>query len=253
MTLPILELPVMQYEGECPERKVVPIIKEMTLEIWLNDRLLVEIACAGMHLEELALGYLKSENVIVAMENISGIEIDDTIPRVRVITKGKETSERGARKIMSSGARGKAGTLPAKPVDSSLSIKAQRVLGLMEELLAATAIHEITKGTHCSAIADGERILCLREDIGRHNTIDMLTGYALKNGMDGGSYAVLTTGRISREITEKAWIQGIPVIISHSAPTSGAVELALTAGITLIGYVRNGRMNVYTNYTRVEF
>ncbi len=253
MTDPIVELPVIQFDQGRAKQISAPIIREQTLELWVNGSLLVEIACAGIHLEELALGFLKSEGLVDSMKDVVYLERKDDPPGVFVTTTNPDRDRKSATAIMSSGARNHKKTLPPEPVESAFVIAAQQALSLMEQLLAATEIHEITRGTHCSALADAERLLCLREDIGRHNTIDMLAGYALMHEMKRGFHALLTTGRISSEITGKAWIQGIPVVISHSAPTSGAIDLARRAGITLIGYVRNGRMGVYTNEKRVLF
>ena len=253
MTLPILKLPVIQFENGQPKRVAAAIIRETALEIRLNERFLVEIACAGLHLEELALGYLQSEGFVDSMDEILRIEVEESPYLVAIATTRETPAAPLSPAIMSSGARKKTKILPGEPLHSSLVVGAAQILNLMEQLLAATEIHEITRGTHCSALAVPERLVCTREDIGRHNTIDMLAGYSLKNNLERGAYLLLTTGRISSEIVGKAWIQGIPVIISHSAPTSGAIDLARKAGITLIGYVRNSRMSIYVNEQRVQF
>ena len=91
-----------------------------------------------------------------------------------------------------------------------------------------------------------------REDIGRHNTIDMIGGYTLLHDIDCSDKIIMTTGRISSEMVNKVWNLGIPVIITRSAPTAEAIRVLEGAGMTLIGYVRNGRMNVYTHQDRVK-
>jgi FdhD protein len=122
----------------------------------------------------------------------------------------------------------------------------------MEELLEKSLLHNETHGTHCSALAQQGKIVALREDIGRHNTIDMLGGYALLQKINLSNAIILTTGRISSEIVYKVWNLGIPAIISHSAPTTKAIELLNKANIVLIGYVRGGRMNIYSQERRVK-
>jgi FdhD protein len=133
-----------------------------------------------------------------------------------------------------------------------LNIKAKVALGLMEELLEKSLLHNETHGTHCSALAHQGKIIALREDIGRHNTIDMLGGFVLLQKINLSDAFILTTGRISSEIVYKVWNLGIPAIISHSAPTTKAIELLQKANITLIGYVRGGRMNIYSQERRVK-
>jgi FdhD protein len=121
----------------------------------------------------------------------------------------------------------------------------------MEELLSSSMLHQRTHGAHCSALADSSGILVCRDDIGRHNTIDMLGGYVLLEGIECTDKFLATTGRISTEMVSKVFNLGIPVIISHSAVTSRAVIFASDAGITLIGFVREGTMKIYTHKRRV--
>jgi FdhD protein len=92
----------------------------------------------------------------------------------------------------------------------------------------------------------------LREDIGRHNTIDMLGGYALLNDMDCSDKIIVRTGRVSLEIVNKVWNLGIPILISLSVPTTAAIHASMEAGITIIGSVRGGKMNVYCHEWRVS-
>jgi FdhD protein len=117
--------------------------------------------------------------------------------------------------------------------------------------MQSAKIHDLTRGTHCSALADTGKIIASREDIGRHNTIDMLGGYCLLNGIDCADKVLLTTGRVSSEIIVKACRIGAPLIISHSAATSRAVILAGEMGITLVGYVRGGRFKIYAGGHRI--
>jgi FdhD protein len=129
----------------------------------------------------------------------------------------------------------------------------RNVLMLMSGLLRSAKLHDATRGTHCSALASPKKIIVAREDIGRHNTLDMLSGHALLKGIPAEDKVVLTTGRVSAEIIHKIRTMGVAVIISHSAPTSRAVALAEECGITLIGYVRNGKMRIYARPERVGF
>jgi FdhD protein len=122
----------------------------------------------------------------------------------------------------------------------------------MDALLAATVIHERTRGTHCSALAGLQGILAAREDIGRHNTIDMLCGWALTEGVDLADKLLLTTGRVSSEIVSKAWRMGVPIIVSHSAATSRAVMMAELLGIVIVGYVRSGKFIVYAGKEKIR-
>jgi len=232
------------------------VIREVPLNVNLNGEAYATIACTGNHLDELALGFLRSERIIAHCNEIIKIEITDHENSVNVIIKSKkEFPETLKKNIASSGARGKSvntSLLAPLKVPEEYNISAKAALELMEELLDQSLLHNETNGTNCSALAQKEKIIALREDIGRHNTIDMLGGYALLQKIDLSRTVILTTGRISSEIVYKVWNLGVPLIISHSAPTSKAIELLHEANITLIGYVRGGKMNIYSHERRVK-
>lgn len=232
------------------------IIEEVALKIYLHGKLLANIACAGSHLDELALGFLRAERVIHKREQICDIKVEEKNYSVSVELKnGGEFSGVSIQNIASSGARGHAhiDVLTPLPDAAALQINSGAIMQLMEELLDGSKIHNETHGTHCSALARGDKIFVLREDIGRHNTIDMLGGYCLWRDINPTDTMILTTGRISSEIVYKIWNLGVPVIVSHSAPTTKAIELVKKANITLIGYVRGGKMNIYSQERRLIF
>lgn len=230
------------------------VIQEIMLTVNVDGKPLANIACAGVHLEELAAGFLRSERIISKNKEIANIKINKYRNGVNVTLKSKKDFPKATIKnIASSGARGKTNMDLLKPlsVHADFNIKTGLALKLMDELLDGSAVHNQTGGTHCSALAIGKKIVALREDIGRHNTIDMLGGYALLQNINLSKAIILTTGRISSEIIYKVWNMGIPIIISHSAPTANAVDLSRKANILLIGYVRNNKMNIYSHERRV--
>lgn len=232
----------------------VKIIQEVSLEILINGKSVANIACAGNYPDELAAGFLKSEKVINSRDQILKIEVNNDTRRVNVILKeDKKYNTTNITNIASSGAHGQAhiDSLLPLTVPDSFRIKAGIALKLMKDLLEGTYIHKETHGTHCSALAREDQIFVLREDIGRHNTVDMLAGYCLLRKINTDDTVLLTTGRISSEIVYKAWNLGVPAIISHSAPTLKAVELLRIANLTSIGYVRGGKMNIYSQERRI--
>jgi FdhD protein len=246
----IEQLRLRRFDGERFSDAPGDVVREILLEVVVDGSPVVTIACAGIHLRELTTGFLKQEGLI---ENAGDIqEMNISSDRVEVLTlgiAGPSLSTAPARTIASSGARGsrtlnqEGGKKPFGPTCPKLD--AQMILRLMDALLAATVIHERTRGTHCSALAAVQGILAAREDIGRHNTIDMLCGWAFNEGLDLADKILLTTGRVSSEIVSKAWRMGVPAIISHSAATSRAVMLAESLGIVVVGYVRGGKFIVY--------
>jgi len=105
---------------------------------------------------------------------------------------------------------------------------------------------------HCTALFSDEKLLMFYEDIGRHNSFDKITGRCLMDGTDARDCLLITTGRVSEDMVKKAAGLGISVIASHSTPTDKALELAENCGITLIGYIRREKLNIYCGGERLK-
>ncbi|MCX5838328.1 MAG: formate dehydrogenase accessory sulfurtransferase FdhD [Deltaproteobacteria bacterium] len=241
------------YDGEGFSEKDERIIREIPLAVHLNDRKIITIACAGLHVEELAVGFLRSEGFLRIREDVAAVEVSPDRTQVRIRTAaGREIPDpetTAGRTLASSGARGFGGPAaesPEEPLSGRFTVAPEAVLDLMERFLGQARLHEETGGTHAAALARNGEILVVREDIGRHNTIDMLGGYALLHGVDCRDAVIFRTGRVSSEIVHKIWRLGVPWVCSLSVPTTQAVEIARAAGITLIGSVRRGRMKIYS-------
>lgn len=143
-------------------------------------------------------------------------------------------------------------TLPH--VSQKLSITARTLLGLGRELRAGQQVHREAGGTHAAALFDRTgKVVALAEDIGRHNAVDKVIGRSLIWGTPLTDRVLVTSGRASYEMVVKAIRVGIPVVASVSAPTSLAVQLAQDRGLTLVGYLRGERMNVYTHAHRIVY
>ena len=241
------------YDGKAFSEKDERLIREIPLEVHLNDRKVITIACAGLYVEELAIGFLRAEGFLRMRDDVAAVEVSPDRRWVKIRTAtGREIQDpetAAGRTLASSGARGfgrPAEESPAEPLLAGVSLAPEVVFDLMERFLRQARLHEETGGTHAADLARNGEILVVREDIGRHNTIDMLGGYALLHGVDCRDAVIFRTGRVSSEIVHKIWRLGVPLVCSLSVPTTQAVEMARGAGMTLIGSVRRGRMKIYS-------
>ena len=140
-----------------------------------------------------------------------------------------------------------------KKINSEIKIESATILSLMNDFRNMSKNFLLTGGVHSAAIADPENIIIFREDIGRHNAIDKIIGHVVLSNKSFNKKIIITSGRISSEILLKVLKCEIPVIVSKSAPTNRAIEICRETGITLIGFARGNRMNIYSGEQRIIF
>jgi FdhD protein len=243
------------YNGKSLTDISAYIVHEVPLRLYVNGELVITIACLGIHLRELAVGFLRAEGIVTGIEDLKDIRIiQGDEPTVHVTAIERQRPNQAVKTIGSSGARGKCenNEIFEELSHPGMPLYPEQILKLLEQLDAAATIQEAAKGTHCSGLADSSGLIVAREDIGRHNTIDMLGGYMLLEGIGGADKALVTTGRISSEIVLKVRRMGIPVIVSHASTTTRALTLCKDLGMTLVGSVRGGKFKVYANGSRIE-
>ena len=209
------------------------------------------------HDEELALGFALSEGL---RPRSARLPDDLAANAVELDAPGFDPArlQRSFYTSSSCGVCGKgaleAVAVEAPRVDSDLHVAASLVASLPDRLRGEQAAFEATGGLHATGLFD-ERgaLLCLREDVGRHNAMDKVVGWAFGARVLPVARAVLcVSGRLSFELVQKAAVAGCPVLVAVGAPSSLAVELARDRGVTLCGFVRGGRLNVYSEPWRIE-
>jgi FdhD protein len=216
---------------------------------------------------ELAVGFLRTEGLI-GDHDVLTVEVgdpatlarpDDTaIVRLRRPFDASLVAERHFVATASCGICGKASldeiAVRCDPVPPGPTLSRAAVLGLPATLRASQAVFEQTGGLHAAGLftPDG-RLVVLREDVGRHNALDKLVGWAMLNGRTPlHGHVLLVSGRVSLEIVQKAAVAGIPIVCAVSAPSDLAVEAAERFGQTLIGFLRGDGFNVYAGAERIE-
>jgi len=218
--------------------------------VTVNGRQVATAMTSPADLEEFAIGFLFTEGIIKGKGEIDSLQVEKS--GVKVITKDLLRVV-GPKRTILSGCGGSSSFLdPAKlpKVASPLTIPAGDISRLMRELLQSE-IHRITGGVHVVGLCRDGQVMAEAFDIGRHNALDRLVGRALLGDLDPGRSYALSSGRISSEMVRKCLVAGIPLIASRGATTTLAVSLAEGNGLTVIGFVRGGGMNIYTNPHRV--
>jgi FdhD protein len=229
---------------------------EEPLEIRINGSPVAVTMRTPGHDEELALGFALSEGL---QPTDARLPDDLAANTVELHAPGFDAT-RLARSFYTSSSCGVCGkgaleavAVEAAPVDSSLELPAALVASLPERLRAGQPAFAATGGLHATGLFDerGE-LRCLREDVGRHNAMDKVIGWAFRAGLlPLARSALCVSGRLSFELVQKAAVAGCPLLVAVGAPSSLAVDLARDRRITLCGFVRGGRLNVYSEPWRI--
>ena len=249
----------VRLDGELSERVKDEVVVEDQVELYVNDILHAVFTCSPYEIRELVVGHLLTDGTIRNTEEVTSLEISKGSAHVHLAKKHALPSQKKPRLISTSCV---SGTLKIPPhlliraqkakSDASFRLRSQTIFEAAKTLNSKASIFRRTGGTHACALFDeNRRVLSFSEDIGRHNAVDKVIGRA---ALEGGSFArtmLAITGRITFEMAVKAATMAIPVIVSISAPTDKAVKTAEMFGLTLIGFARATRFNIYTYPDRI--
>jgi FdhD protein len=245
---------VTRLPGGTRERDAVAV--EEPLEIRIGGEPVAVTMRTPGHDEELALGFCLSEG----LSPRSAVLPDDLAANTVDVAAEGFDPDRLRRSFYTSSSCGVCGKgaleavhVEAPPVESDLPVEAALLATLPDRLREGQAAFDVTGGLHATGLFDsGGRLLCLREDVGRHNAMDKVLGWAFGEALLPLRDMILcVSGRLSFELVQKAAVAGCPILVAVGAPSSLAVDLASAQSITLCGFVRDGRVNVYSNAERV--
>lgn len=256
---------VWRYSGGGASRVDDRVAVEEPLEVRVNGRAVcITMRTPGAD-RELAAGFLLSERVVSRAADIGHVSTEaaagggDAVD-VRLVDEAGVQWMHLQRRVVTGSSCGLCGSADivsvvraCAAVAGGQQVAAATLLGMPAVMRRAQAAFDQTGGLHGAALFDlGGGMLCCREDIGRHNAVDKVVGWALLGGMLPLSGAVLcVSGRVSFEIVLKAATAGVPIIAAVSAPSSMAIDLAERCNITLAGFVRGEAFNIYTHPGRV--
>ena len=226
------------------------VAEEVPVSVAVNGRQILVAMTSPTLIREYVVGFLFTEGIISRPDEIESIRIEEH--RVSVLTKNPFRMIGGKRTILS-GCGGASSFLDPEKlprITASLQISPPAVREALKEILSSD-LHKRTGGVHIVGLFSGNSAVVVAEDIGRHNALDRVIGYGLLRGIDFSSVFAVSSGRISSEMVRKCSMAGIPVIASRGATTTLAVGIAEKTGITLIGFARGDRMNIYSHAERL--
>ena len=233
------------------------VAQEVPFTLNLFEKELVTLLCSPFDLEDMVRGFLFTSGLIRNLDEIKRITIDSQYWSCYIELINKDAQDLIFKRLYTSGCG--RGTLFYNVLDimhrskiiSGLKINMTAVGGLMLGFQRRSEVYLKTGGVHSAALANNKGIFVFREDIGRHNAIDKVIGYALSQSKTFKDNILITSGRISSEVVFKVKKCDIPIIISRSAATNQAVKLAREMDITLVGFARGSRMNIYSKEERI--
>ena len=258
---------VLRYENGAVTSGPDELAPEEPLEIRVRGRAVSVTMRTPGHDEELAAGFLLTEGIVRRAEDVLRIEPcgrneEGNLLNTVLAADVPVDFERLTRHVFASSSCGLCGkaTIEAvrsafPPIESDVKLDAATLLRMPDAMRREQSSFDRTGGLHAAAMFDLDgRLVVLREDVGRHNAVDKVLGHALLSGiMPLHRHVLLVSGRSSFEIMQKALAGRVPVVAAVSAPSSLASEFALQSRQTLVGFLRAGRMNVYSHPERIRF
>ncbi len=250
---------IIAYDRGNIENREATVVTEKPLTVFLNHNELATLICSPGGLQELTVGFLLSEGLIQQHSDIADIRCreEDGLLWIETTQPVVQTDNFLRRHIASCCGKGRAGLYfindarQLQAVVSNWQIKVEDLLRLMSILEEKADSFRLTGGVHSAALADESGIIVHYEDIGRHNAVDKVLGYAFLNQISTHDKCLLLSGRIASEILIKAARASIPVVLSRAAPTELTLELAEELEMCVVGFARSERLNIYTHPEKV--
>ncbi|WP_449540492.1 formate dehydrogenase accessory sulfurtransferase FdhD [Ferdinandcohnia sp. Marseille-Q9671] len=250
---------IIKFEdGQLVEEEDV-IVTEFPLTIILNQQEFATMVCSPSELDELVVGFLASEGVIRFRDDIKSLHIDSGqgyayVETVAPVTTSQEYYSK--RFIGSCCGKGRQfyfvnDAKTAKTSTSTITLTPEECIDLMNEMQQNSLVFQDTGGVHNAALCIPDKMIVNRTDIGRHNALDKILGHCLIHKIPVRDKVIVFSGRISSEVLLKAAKIGVGIVLSKSAPTDLAIKIAEELNITAVGFIRGGKLNVYSHPERI--
>jgi FdhD protein len=232
-------------------RAETTVIIERELPLYINDRHLTTASITPVMQKEFVVGYLFGQGFINSLKELASVKIDNHTAKVQLNDEGEvPASNRGASyRIVSGGGRvAYAVEGDPAPVRDHRKIQQRIIFKAINTLFEAARMYRETEGVHAAGLfTTNANVICIVEDIGRHNTLDKVIGYALLNEVDCSNALLVSTGRMSSEMVAKIGRAGIPVVATKTAVTDQGLEIGQKRGLTVIGFLRDAGTRLHTD------
>jgi FdhD protein len=243
---------VRRHVGEAVEHFEDSLALEQKIRIAINGRDALSVYATPAMVRELVVGLVMTEGIIQGAwcADRIGIEYGEEI-LVNIPAEGEVVLEG---RTITSGCVGGV-TFDRKrrsgPIIDPLVVTRRQLRDVYRDFQSRSELYRLTGCIHSAALSDGKTILCVAEDIGRHNAVDKVIGYAILETIPFSGTILMASGRISSEIASKCARWGIPMLVTRTAPTHLAVRIAEESGVTVVGFMRGDRFTVYAHPERV--
>ncbi len=249
-------IPTYSYRAGQWERSSATVIAEQAVMLTVNNVAWLTFMCTPVDMEALAVGFLFNEEIIDGIAEVASVRICPTGDNIDVwLNHAVQKPEKWARTSGCSGGKTRLARaeeqVPVMVRKNGGVLPAAKISELVHLLSNAQQLYKKSGGVHTSALSDGEKLIFIAEDIGRHNTLDKLAGRWLIERLSLPKKIILTTGRISSEMIQKAGRMGASIVISRTSPSTLSVQMAEQLGISLVGYARSDGFIVYAHPERI--
>ncbi len=246
------EIEIIRVTEKEQEKVTDLVAKEIFINIYVNQNFLVSLSCSPGNLKYLATGYLYSTGIVKDKKEIISITSRGKSLYFQIYNPLFFQKEMGSLNLMPVNKQKLLEPRRSLSVQNNSKININTIFSLMSHMEERAIFFKLTGAVHSCGLADANgSILLFHEDLSRYNTIDRILGEAFLKNMPTGDKIILTSCRITTGIIGKIIVGDIPIVISRAAPTDYAIKLAERRGITLIGFTRGKRMNVYSHSERI--
>jgi len=243
----------LQYSSGAWKHNIGDVIAEKPVSLTVNGEVWLTLMCTPIDLEALAVGFLFNEGFIQSLDELADVRVCKNQENIDVWLKQPLEKPKHWRRTSgcTGGITSITGENKGPRVLNGGTISPAKVCELVSQLFDVQDLYRKSGGVHTSALSDGEKVLLVAEDIGRHNTLDKIAGKLLILKTPPARRILMTTGRISSEMLQKAGRIKASILITRTSPSSLSIAMAERQEITLIGYARRNQFNLYTHPERL--